>query len=136
MAKIVSLIVKFAALAFALKLPTSSAIEMQLLGGIWITQIFPSVVVGAFTRWFHPWALLVGWAAGMSTGTWMAWQLQLKSSVYPIPFLGHTYPMYAAVPALLLNLAISTVLTLLLRAGKPAPTHDEDIADGAAFIPY
>ncbi len=36
MAKLVSLAVKFGALLFVLKLPTPYAIEMQLLGGIWI----------------------------------------------------------------------------------------------------
>ncbi len=125
MAKIVSLFVKFAALAFALKLPTSSAIEMQLLGGIWITQIFPSVVIGVFTRWFRPWALVAGWAAGMYGGTWMAWQLNLRSSVYPLHLFGQTYAMYAAVPALLLNLAVSAGLTLLFQLTNTAHGTDE-----------
>src|SRR6202042_259540 len=84
MAKLISLGVKFGALLFVLKLPVTYAIEMQLLGGIWMGQLFPSVVVGVFTRWFHPWALVVGWVAGMTSGTAMAWSLGLKSSVYPI----------------------------------------------------
>jgi SSS family solute:Na+ symporter len=115
MAKIVSLIVKFGALVFVLKLPATYAIEMQLLGGIWIGQMFPSVVLGVFTRWLHPWALLSGWVAGMACGTGMVWSLGLKSSVYPLHILGGTYAMYAAVPALLLNLAVSAILTLLFR---------------------
>ena len=112
MAKIVSLLIKFGALLFVLKLPATYAIEMQLLGGIWIGQLFPSVILGVYTRWFHPWALLAGWASGMACGSWMAWSLGLKSSVYPIPHVGG---MYAAVPALLLNLVVATVLTLVLR---------------------
>ena len=84
MAKVVSLVVKFGALVFVLKLPATYAIEMQLLGGIWIGQMFPSVVLGVFTRWFHPWALFAGWAAGMASGTAMAAALGLKSSVYPL----------------------------------------------------
>src|ERR1700734_3366049 len=99
-AKVVSLAVKFGALAFVLKLPTPYAIEMQLLGGIWIAQLFPLVVIGAFTRWMNPWALLCGWAAGMFWGTQMAVSLGLKSSVYPLHLpaaLGGTYAMYAAV---------------------------------------
>ncbi len=72
MAKVVSLVVKFGALLFVLKLPATYAIEMQLLGGIWMAQLFPSVVVGVFSRWFNPWALVVGWAAGMASGTGMA----------------------------------------------------------------
>src|SRR5271155_3913993 len=88
MAKVVSLVVKFGALIFVLRLPAPYAIEMQLLGGIWIAQLFPSVVLGAFTRWMNPWALLLGWAAGMTSGTAMAAALGLKSSVFPLHFAG------------------------------------------------
>ncbi len=117
MAKIVSLAVKFGALVFVLRLPAPYAIEMQLLGGIWMTQLFPSVVIGVFTRWFNPWALLAGWVAGMATGTGMAVSLGLKSSVYPLHIGGNVYAMYAAVPALLLNLAVSAALTAAFRLG-------------------
>ena len=137
MAKIVSLVVKFGALVFVLWLPAPYAIEMQLLGGIWIGQMFPSVVVGAFTRWFHPWALVAGWAAGMASGTAMAASLGLKSSVYPFHFhlpmfQGGTYAMYAAVPALLLNLAVSAVLTLVFRAVKV--DGGSDVTDPSAYV--
>jgi SSS family solute:Na+ symporter len=133
-AKLVSLAVKLGALAFALGVDTKYAIELQLLGGIWTTQLFPAVVLGLFTRWMRPWALLAGWAAGMAWGTWMAAPHGFKavSSVYPLHIFGQTYAMYAAVPALLLNLAISVVLTLILRAidaGESADlTQIEDYA--------
>ncbi len=135
MAKVVSLVVKFGALLFVLKLPATYAIEMQLLGGIWMAQLFPSVVVGVFSRWFHPWALLLGWVAGMASGTGMAWSLGLKSSVYPLHLpaaLGGTYAMYAAVPALLLNLAVSVVLTVVFRAMKV--DNGVDVTDAAAYV--
>jgi SSS family solute:Na+ symporter len=129
MAKAVSLVVKFGALVFVLKLPATYAIEMQLLGGIWIGQMFPSVVVGVFTRWLHPWALLAGWAAGMAAGTGMVWSLGLKGSVYPLHVGGGTYAMYAAVPALVLNLAVSVGLTAVLRAAKVKGGTDTTAAD-------
>jgi len=136
MAKLVSLVVKFGALLFVLKLPATYAIEMQLLGGIWIGQMFPSVVIGVFTRWLNPWALLAGWAAGMACGTAMVWSMGLKSSVYPLhlPGLlgGGTYAMYAAVPALLLNLAISAVLTVVLRAARVGAGTDMTSPDAYA----
>ncbi|WP_218623985.1 sodium:solute symporter [Granulicella sp. dw_53] len=136
MAKIVSLVVKFGALVFVLQLPAPYAIEMQLLGGIWIGQIFPAVVCGVFTRWFHPWALLVGWAAGMASGTGMAVAMGLKSSVYPLHapgFLGGgVYAMYAAVPALVLNLVVSAALTLVFRAAKVG--EGTDVTDAAAYV--
>ena len=115
-AKIVSLAVKFGAIAFVLELPLTYAIQLQLLGGIWTAQLFPAVVIGLFTRWMRPWPLLAGWAAGMICGTGMVASLHLKSSVYPLHLFGQTYAMYAAVPALLLNLAVSAALTLILRA--------------------
>jgi SSS family solute:Na+ symporter len=129
MAKVVSLFVKFGALLFVLKLPVTYAIEMQLLGGIWMAQLFPAVVVGVFTRWLNPWALVVGWAAGMASGTGMAWAMGLKGSVYPIHFAGGTYAMYAAVPALVLNLVVSVGLTLVLgvRGGS-------DVTDASAYV--
>jgi SSS family solute:Na+ symporter len=55
----------------------------------------------------------------MATGTGMVWSLGLKSSVYPIHMPGAlggaTLGMYAAVPALILNLLIAVTLTILFR---------------------
>ena len=54
----VSLLVKVGALLFALTLPKTFSINLQLLGGIWILQTFPALVGGLFTRWFDRYALL------------------------------------------------------------------------------
>ena len=132
MAKVVSLFVKFGALLFVLKLPAPYAIEMQLLGGIWMAQLFPAVVVGVFTRWLNPWALLGGWVAGMVSGTGMAVALGLKGSVYPLHIFGSTYAMYAAVPALGLNLLVSAGLTVVFRAVKVGA--GTDVTDAAAYV--
>jgi len=132
MAKLVSLCVKFGALVFVLRLPATYAIEMQLLGGIWIGQMFPAIVIGVFTRWLHPWALFWGWAAGMASGTWMAYSLGLKSSVYPLHIGGHVFAMYAAVPALLLNLAVAVALTLVFRVAKV--DEGTDVTDASAYV--
>ena len=59
MAKRVSLIVKFGALLFIIFVPMQYAIYLQLLGGVWIIQTLPAVVLGAYTRWFNSGALLV-----------------------------------------------------------------------------
>ena len=63
--KIASLVMKFGALLFVLTLDRQNAINFQLLGGVWILQTLPAIVFGLFTRWFHRWALLAGWAVGM-----------------------------------------------------------------------
>ena len=69
MAQFVSLLVKVGALLFVLELSKTFSINLQLLGGIWILQTFPAIVIGLYTRWFHRWALILGWAAAMAYGT-------------------------------------------------------------------
>ena len=68
-----SLIVKIGALAVIFFMPTQFALDLQLLGGVWMVQIFPAMIFGLYTRWFSGPALLVGWAAGMIVGTSLAW---------------------------------------------------------------
>ena len=72
-AKLVSLIVKVGALLVIFFMPTQFALDLQLLGGVWMVQIFPAMIFGLYTRWFSGPALLVGWAAGMIVGTALAW---------------------------------------------------------------
>jgi SSS family solute:Na+ symporter len=114
-AKIVSLVVKFGALVFIIFLPLQYAIELQLLGGIWISQTIPSVIVGLYTRWLNPWALIIGWAAGLICGTVMAASLSFQSAVFPLAIDGLTIPGYAALYALAINFAVSVALSLVLN---------------------
>ena len=81
MAKWVSLIVKLGALVFILFVPTQYAIQLQLLGGIWIIQTLPAMLIGLYTRWFNAWALLIGWAVGTAVGTWMATAVNFAAEV-------------------------------------------------------
>ena len=117
MAKMVSLVVKLGALIFILGLPTQYAINLQLLGGVWILQTFPSVIVGLYTRWFHRTALLAGWAAGMITGSVMFVLADYKV-IFPISFGGSPLPVYAAVWALLVNFLAAAILTPICRAAR------------------
>src|SRR5208283_798306 len=73
LAKLASLVVKIGALAVIFLMPTQFALDLQLLGGVWMVQIFPAVIFGLYTRWFSGWALLIGWAAGMIVGTSLSW---------------------------------------------------------------
>ncbi|TLY69755.1 MAG: sodium:solute symporter [Gammaproteobacteria bacterium] len=128
MAKWVSLIVKVGALVFILFVPTQFAIQLQLLGGIWIIQTLPAVLLGAYTRWFNSWALLVGWALGSYAGTAMAVQVHLTPT-FPLTFGGYTFPGYTAFYTVILNLVVALVLTPLfnaISARKVAP--DETLA--------
>ncbi len=120
-AKLASLVVKIGALAFVIWLPTKYAIDLQLLGGVWILQTVPSIVIGLFTRWMHRWALLAGWAVGMTLGTLMAYS-QGYSSIYPLTIGGVDISAYGGVFAIAANLAVCVVLTLVLRL---AGQHDD-----------
>jgi solute:Na+ symporter, SSS family len=109
-AKIVSLVVKAGALAFTIFLPTQYAIDLQLLGGLWILQTFPALVFGLFTRWFRAEGLLLGWAVGILWGTWTAWSNGLK----PLATLevgGSAYVFYVGLGALILNVVVAIVAT-------------------------
>jgi len=127
MAKFIAFVAKLGALFFVLELQTAYAIQLQLLGGIWICQTVPAVLLALYVR-LDPRALLAGWAAGVGLGTWMAASLSFKSSTYPLHIFGWTVPCYAAVSALLVNLAVSWLLTLILRATVGTPVRDETVA--------
>jgi SSS family solute:Na+ symporter len=132
-AQFVSLIIKAGALGFALGLSKTFSINLQLLGGIWILQTFPAIVAGLYTRWFHRWALIVGWAAAMVYGTVQAYRVPVPGqsgshfggSVAPV--FGHI--LYIAVVAFVLNLVVAAVLTLVFRALKLPEGTDETQPD-------
>lgn len=128
-AKLASLVVKFGALAFILLLPQKYAIELQLLGGVWIVQTLPSVVIGLYTRWFHRHALLIGWLTGIVSGTAMVASTSFATSVFPVDLGGYTFPCYAALASLVLNLVVSAGLTpvfniVLRRVGDETMSLD------------
>jgi SSS family solute:Na+ symporter len=116
-ARIIALLVLAGGLAIALTIKPLYAIEFQLLGGSWIVQIFPAVILGLYTTWFHRHALLAGWAAGLATATWMAQTTKFATTIFPL-HAGITVPGYIAFYALLVNLAVAAIATLLLRLSK------------------
>jgi solute:Na+ symporter, SSS family len=126
-ARLASLVMKIGALVFVLELNRTFSINLQLLGGIWIAQIFPAIVVGLYTRWFHRFALVIGWAVGMAFGTVEAWRTpgngQAHFGASTAPILGHV--VYISVAALILNFAVTTVLTLVFRAAGLPAGYDE-----------
>lgn len=112
-ARIVSCLVKVGALAFVLGLRTQDAIDLQLLGGVWVLQTFPAVVVAAFTTWPHRYALLTGWALGMTLGT-AAVAGRGFVAVLPVDVGPLEVQVYSALLALLVNLLTVGVGTLVL----------------------
>jgi solute:Na+ symporter, SSS family len=130
-AQMVSLIVKLGALIFVLALSKTFSINLQLLGGIWILQTFPAIVIGLYTRWFHRWALVAGWAIAMLFGTIVAYNTpapgvpgsHFGASTSNVPGLNHT--VYIAVTALVINLLVAAALTLVFRLARLPEGADE-----------
>jgi SSS family solute:Na+ symporter len=117
-AKITSLVVKVGALAFILFLPTQYALDLQLLGGLWILQTFPALVFGLYTRWFRAEGLLLGWAAGIGWGSWTAWNNGLKP-LATINLGGASYAFYVGLGALVLNIVLAAVVTVIMAWVSP-----------------
>jgi solute:Na+ symporter, SSS family len=124
-AKVTSLIVKVGALAFTLFLPVQFALDLQLLGGLWILQTFPSLVFGIYTRWFRAEGLLAGWAVGILWGSWTAWSNGLKP-LAGLTLGGTTYTFYVGLGAFILNIVVAAIVTLVMA--WIAPTTDRSVA--------
>ena len=135
--KIVSVLVKLGALVFVLTLDSQFALNFQLLGGIWILQTIPTVLLGLFTdRFADKRALLAGWAVGIVYGTLSAYNISSPNTSHfggstATPFF-LTSPMYIAVSALILNLAVTLIWSAMAsvlrqngrgRATAPTPTE-------------
>jgi SSS family solute:Na+ symporter len=128
MAKWVSLIVKFGALVFVIGLNPEYAIILQLLGGILIIQTLPAVLIGLYTRWLDSWALLIGWAIGTGAGCWMFIAAN-NTTTWQLHILGWTVPGYTAFYALIINLAVTIVLTPVMKMLSAGPADKTLAAD-------
>ena len=113
-AKWASVIFKFIALGFVFIVPATYAIELQLLGGIIILQILPSLFIGLYSNWLRKEGLIVGLLVGMFIGIYMALQANnfstLNTSVFSTPFGS----LYIGVITILINLAITVAISLAL----------------------
>jgi solute:Na+ symporter, SSS family len=123
---------KFGALIFIIFLPTQFAIDLQLLGGVWILQTFPAIVFGLFAplgRLLRSSGLLWGWAAGFAVGSWLAFSDGLKP-VHVVSLAGHGYGIYTGLIALAVNIVASAIASAIARAidaeAPPDVTRPED----------
>ncbi|MER5335546.1 sodium:solute symporter [Micromonospora sp. NPDC002717] len=142
--KITSLVVKVGAVACIVFLDPQFSIDLQLIGGVIILQTLPAVALGLYTRWFHRGALIAGWVAGMGLGMWMLYQIpnaatgrkHFGGSAFPLADFGFDTPktIYVGIVAVLVNLAVAALLTVVLRAarvrdGGDGTTPDDYFAD-------
>jgi solute:Na+ symporter, SSS family len=139
MSKLVSLLVKAGAVVVILAIDPQFSIDLQLIGGVIILQTLPAIVLGLYTRWFHGWALLAGWLVGMVAGLYMVYdtpnpttgKTHFGGSSYLLSNFGFDTKMavYTGVLALLANLLVAVVGTLLLRAVRAPQPPDSTQPD-------
>jgi SSS family solute:Na+ symporter len=137
--KIASLVVKFGALLFILFLSPQFSIDLQLIGGVIILQTLPSVGLGLVTRWFHRWGLITGWLFGMGSGVWMLWtipnpatkHLHFGGSAFSLSKLGFDtkWTIYTGFVAVLVNVVVAVVATLIFKAVKAPDGVDKTTAE-------
>ena len=144
--KLASLVVKVGALLAILALDPQFSIDLQLIGGVVILQTLPAVALALYTRWFHSWALIAGWAAGMGVGFWALYQIPQRAfgangvvtvtkehfggSAFPLSELGMDTrtTIYAGILAIAANLVVCVLGTLLLR-GRVADGEDTTLSE-------
>src|SRR3954470_22790664 len=141
MSRLVSLVIKAGAVVVILVLDPQFSIDLQLIGGVVIVQTLPAIVIGLYTRALHAWGLVAGWAVGMVAGLYMLYNTanavtgkahfggaQYKLSNFSF-FADSKMTVYTGLIALLLNLIVAIVVTLVLRgrrAGFDDRTTDDD----------
>ncbi|MGY1786388.1 monocarboxylate uptake permease MctP [Geodermatophilus sp. SYSU D00698] len=144
-AKVTSLVVKVGAVAAILFIDPQFSIDLQLIGGVIILQTLPAVALGLYTRWLHRGALIAGWVAGMAAGLLMLYNIprlapdgtvlreHFGGSAFALSKLGldAQSSVYAGFLALLVNLVVTVLATMALRAAKV-----DDGVDGTAESDY
>ncbi|PZS30264.1 MAG: sodium:solute symporter [Pseudonocardiales bacterium] len=131
-AKIASLVVKFGAVALIVLIDPQYSIDLQLIGGVIILQTLPMVAIALYTRWFHIWGLVAGWVVGMGWGLVLLYGIpnpvsgkqHFGGSALPLnklsilgwqPFAGSQTQIYVGFVALIGNLVIAVLVTIVLR---------------------
>ncbi len=144
--KLTSLLVKVGAVLVILVMDPEFSIDLQLIGGVIILQTLPALVLGLYTAWCHRGALIAGWAAGMVVGMAMLYTTEnaatgkehFGGSLFKLSDLGldTTKTIYPGLIAVLVNLAVVGVGTLILRAlGAKYGTDETEPADYTSDAP-
>lgn len=127
-AKLFSIVMIIGAVMFILVIPGKFAMQLQLLGGMWIIQTFPAIVFSLFTRFFNGWALLISWAVGIVSATWLVALNGFATSIWVFHVLGVSVPSYIALATVLINAVVALVLSVPLNAFASDRAGDETMA--------
>lgn len=119
LAKVFSAVFKFVALGFVFIVPLTYAIQLQLLGGILILQTIAPVFMGLFVKRMNKYAMIAGWALGISTGVYLVEYVnhfqKLVTSFYKSPY----GLLYIGLLSVAVNVAVACVGTLIAFAVSP-----------------
>jgi SSS family solute:Na+ symporter len=141
-AKIASLVVKFGAVALIVLIDPQYSIDLQLIGGVIILQTLPMVAIALYTRWLHTRGLVAGWVVGMGWGLTLlygipnpasgkqhfggsALALNKLSILGWQPFAGSPTQIYVGFVALIGNLVVAVLVTIVLRQLRVSNGTDE-----------
>ncbi|MGV9364385.1 monocarboxylate uptake permease MctP [Amycolatopsis sp. NPDC003731] len=134
-AKLASLVVKLGAVAVIILIDPQFSIDLQLIGGVLILQTLPAVALALYTRWFHRWGLIAGWIVGIGWGLIMLYgipnpangKLHFGGSALALgnmsifgwhPFAGSQVQIYVGFVALIANLVVAAIVTVIARQLK------------------
>jgi SSS family solute:Na+ symporter len=141
-AKIASLVVKFGAVSLIVLIDPQYSIDLQLISGVIILQTLPMVAIALYTRWFHVWGLGVGWVAGMGWALALLYRIPNPASgkqhfggsaltlnqlsiIGWHPFAGSPAQIYVGFIALIGNLVVAALVTIVVRQMRVFNGTDE-----------
>jgi SSS family solute:Na+ symporter len=145
-AKLASLVVKLGAVAVIILIDPQFSIDLQLIGGVLILQTLPAVALALYTRWFHRWGLIAGWVVGIGWGLIMLYgipnpangKLHFGGSALSLgnlsilgwhPFSGSLVQIYVGFVALIANLVVAAIVTVIARRMKVFNGTDDTNAE-------
>ena len=109
-AQLTALAVKLAALGCILLSNPQFAIDLQLLGSIWVLQTLPALVLGLLRLRLNATGLLSGWAVGMAAGSALVLADGLKP-IHPLHLGGWGTSVSTGLLALALNIAVALAVS-------------------------
>jgi len=140
-ARIAAAVALAAGLVLAVALDPGFAYDLQFIGGVAILQTLPAVLIPLYSRWLHVYGLVLGWFAGIGCAAYLLYGIvdpdtgrRFAGTAYPLselrvlgsqPFPGSTLTVYAGLVALAVNLAVTVLVTLVVRAVRLRNGRDE-----------
>ncbi len=126
LSKWASVVFKFLALFFIFVISASSALQLQLLGGIIVLQTLPAIFLTMYTNKLNKYGLVAGWVGGIALGLYLVLAAnkfgKLSTSLYNF---GHPFSfMFVGLAALAINLLLVLVVSFATGSLKQPPLSE------------